>query len=90
MSTLSPSQRQHLLAGAWSEGDPVGARRGLQWPQHAGLVQIAVGGDTQHNASDSGHLMKMLGKAQHRMSALTSDGEDTAQRRHVVDLQPCG
>ena len=42
MSTLSPLQRQHLLAGAWSEGDPIGARCGLQWPQHAGLVRIAV------------------------------------------------
>ena len=90
MSTLSPLQHQHLLAGAWSEGDPIGARRGLQWPQHAGLVRIAVGGDTQHNASDSGHLIKMLGKAHHRMSALISDGQDTAQCRQVVNLQPCG
>jgi len=44
----------------------------------------------QPNASDSGHLMKMLGKAQHRMSALRSDGQDTAQCRQVVNLQPCG
>ncbi|NDG38876.1 MAG: hypothetical protein EBY28_05650 [Betaproteobacteria bacterium] len=42
MSTLSPLQRQHVLAGAWSEGDPVGARRGLQRPEHAGLVRITV------------------------------------------------
>jgi hypothetical protein len=35
-------QRQHLLPGAWPEGDAVSARRSLQRPEHAGLVRIAV------------------------------------------------
>ena len=34
--------RQHLLAGAWAEGDAVSARGGLQRPEHAGLVRIGV------------------------------------------------
>ncbi len=42
MSTLSALHRQHLLAGAWAEGDAVGARGGLQRPEHAGLVRIGV------------------------------------------------
>ncbi len=34
--------RQHLLAGAWSEGDAVSTRRGLQWPERAGFVRIVI------------------------------------------------
>jgi hypothetical protein len=36
------AQGQHLLPGAWTEGDAVGTCRGLQRPEHAGLVGIAV------------------------------------------------
>ncbi|MDO9093884.1 MAG: hypothetical protein Q7U99_14755 [Rubrivivax sp.] len=34
--------RQHLLTGKWAEGNAVSARRGLQRPEHASLVRIAV------------------------------------------------
>ncbi len=34
--------RQHLLPGAWAEGDAVGTRRGLQRPERAGLVRVCV------------------------------------------------
>jgi len=35
-------QLQHLLSGAWAEGDAVSAGCGLQRPEHAGLVRIGV------------------------------------------------
>ncbi len=34
--------RQHLLPGAWAEGDPISTRRSLQGPARTGLVRIAV------------------------------------------------
>jgi hypothetical protein len=36
-------QRQHLLPGAWAEGDAVSAGGGLQRPEHPRLVRIGVG-----------------------------------------------
>ena len=35
-------QRQHLLAGAWAEGDALRKGGGLQRPERAGLVRVAV------------------------------------------------
>jgi hypothetical protein len=35
--------REHLLPGAWAEGNAVSARRGLQRPERAGLIRIGVG-----------------------------------------------
>jgi len=35
--------RQHLLPGAWAEGNAVRTRRRLQRPERAGLIRIGVG-----------------------------------------------
>jgi len=35
--------RENHLPGARAEGDAVGTRRGLQWPERAGLIRIGVG-----------------------------------------------
>jgi len=40
---LGTLHRQHLLPGAWAEGDAVSTGGWLQRPEYAGLVRIDVG-----------------------------------------------
>ena len=74
MSTLSALYRQHLLASTRTEGDAVSARCGLQRPERAGLVRIAV---------VVGHVGRTLLFDQHPPTGehLHQSGDDLVQHR---------
>jgi len=75
--------RQHLLAGAWAEGDTVGTRGCLQRPERAGLVRIAVA------VSHIG-LALLLDKHPPTGEQLHQSGDDFVQRRLQRLVGRCG